>query len=248
MNEKELKLLFCKALASGHVKGNDLIPTQDCRLRIIEEAHLRSFDLLIAAIGRTDESNYENYKNVAQRTQLLEQVARAEQCRIDHIRFFPVEIKSDEDVLDERLPNQIVDAILTFGLSILVLDKSHSGKAKKLGKLIPATTICYTGVEDYFEVTSRFERFVSGGVLSVNNTALARMLGDASARTYSRLARLQRILEKLAFNQLFFESSLTDEELQFLNALVDIPLPPGEPKRITKLILETSHRRLTDYL
>jgi len=248
LNEKELKVLFCKALASGHVKGNDLIPTQDCRLRIIEEAHLRSFDLLIAAIGGTDENSDINYGNIAQRTQLLEQVARAEKCRIDHIRFFPVEIKSDEDVLDERLPNQILDAILTFGLSILVLDKGHSDKAKKLSKLIPATTICYTGEEDFFEVVSRFRRFVSGGVLGVNRTALARMLGDASARTYSRLARLQNILEKLAFNQLFFENSLTDEELEFLNAIVDIALPPRESSRITKLILETSHRGITDYL
>jgi hypothetical protein len=248
VNEKQLKLLFCKALASGHIKGNDLIPTKECKLRIIEEAHLRSFDLLIAAIGRNEPNSRSNYDNLLVRTQLLKHVAITEKCQIDHIRFFPVEIKSDEDILDDRLPNQIIDAILTFGLSILVLDKNHSDKAKKLGKLLPTTTICYTGVEDYFEVTSRFGRFVSSGVLAVNKTALAKMLGNTSARTYSRLVTLQRILEKLAFNQLFFEKSLTDEEMQFLKALIDVPMPAGQGKHITKLIIETSNMKLTDYL
>lgn len=248
VNEKRLKFLFCKSLASGHIKGNDLIPTKECKLRIIEEAHFRSFDLLIAAIGRTEPYSLSNNNNLLVRTQLLKHVATTEKCQIDHIRFFPVEIKSDEDILDERLPNQIIDAILTFGLSILVLDKNHSDKAKKLGKLLPTTTICYTGIEDYFEVTSRFERFVSGGILAVNKTALAKMLGNNSARTYSRLVTLQRIFEKVAFNQLFFENSLTNEEEAFLKALLDIPMPAGQRKRLTKLIVETSNMKLTDYL
>lgn len=50
MNEKELKLQFCSALRSGKIKNNDLIPESD--IRIVEEAHFRSFDLLIAAVAR----------------------------------------------------------------------------------------------------------------------------------------------------------------------------------------------------
>jgi len=225
VNEKQLKLLFCKALASNHIKGNDLIPTKECKIRVIEEANLRSFDLLIAAIGRTESNIISSCDNILMRTQLLQQVANIEKCRIDNIRFFPVEIKSDDDILDERLPNQIIDAVLTFGMSVLVLDKKHSEKARNLSKLLPATTICYTGVDDYFEVISKFGRFVSGGVLTINKISLTRMLGDASARTYNRLVMLQRVLQKLAFNQLFFEDSLSDEEVQFLKTLVDIPMP-----------------------
>src|SRR3712207_1062693 len=149
MNERELKSLFCSSLRSNHVKNNDLIPTSE--IRIVEEAHFRSFDLLIAALTKepNDIHDYGQYNNMLVRTQLLKHFARNEKCRIDCIRFFPVEIKSDDDVLDERLPKQIIDAILAFGLSILVLDKNHSRLARSFGKFLPTTLICYTGIDDY---------------------------------------------------------------------------------------------------
>src|SRR5262245_62138971 len=117
MNEKRLKGLFCSALASGHIKGNDIIPTAKARLRIIEEAHFRSFDLLVASITSEQQEIVMNRNNVLVRTQLLQRFAKNEKCRIDQVQFFPIELKSDNDVLDERLPNQILDAILTFGRS-----------------------------------------------------------------------------------------------------------------------------------
>lgn len=248
MNEKQLKHLFCSSLASGHIKGNDLIPTAHARLRVIEEAHFRSFDLLIASISRVHQDTQLNYNNLLVRTQLLERFARTEKCRIDQVRFFPVEIKSDEDVLDERLPNQILDAVLTFGLSILVLDKNHSAKAKRLAKLLPATIISYTGEGDDFEVLSKFDRFVLAGPLGIDVTGLAKILGNASAKTHARLAALQHILEKLTFNQLFLENTLNLEELEFLKALVDVPIPPGPKKRLKKIIKEGSNSKLTDYI
>ena len=56
----------------------------------------------------------------------LKHFASQEKCRIDCIRFYPIEVKSDDDVFKhERLPKQIIDAILTLGLSVLVLDKNH---------------------------------------------------------------------------------------------------------------------------
>jgi hypothetical protein len=161
MNERELKLLFCSALRSGHIKNNDLIPESD--IRIVQEAHSRSFDLMIAAITKEPSDDYAHYNNLLVRTQLLERFAKNEKCRIDCVRFYPVEVKSDDDTLDERLPNQIIDAILAFGLSVLVLDKNHSKKARSL-RFLPATIICYTGIGDYFEVSSTFDRLISSTV------------------------------------------------------------------------------------
>ena len=57
------------------------------------------------------------------RTGQLAEIAKSEKCRIDSISLYPVELKSNSDVLDERLPNQILNAILTFGRSIVVLTK-----------------------------------------------------------------------------------------------------------------------------
>jgi len=127
MNERDLKLLFCNALRSGNIKySNNFLPTTE-DIRIVQEAYSRNFDLLIAAITKEPEArDYAHYNNMLVRTQLLESFARGEKCRIDCIQFYPVEIKSDDDVLDERLPNQILDAILAFGRSVLVLDKNHS--------------------------------------------------------------------------------------------------------------------------
>src|SRR5881628_2468915 len=187
MNEKRLKGLFCSALASDHIKGNDIIPTMHARLRIIEEAHFRIFDLLIASITNERQETGLNNSNVLVRTQLLQRFARTEKCRIDQVRFFPVEIKSDNDVLDERLPNQILDAVLTFGCSILVLDKKHSTRAKALSRFLPATIISYTGIKDHFEVSSKFDRFVTGGVLTLNKTSLFKTLGSSSAKAHRRL-------------------------------------------------------------
>lgn len=245
MNETELKLLFCKALRSGHVKNNDFIPESD--IRIVEEAHLRSFDLLIAAMTKEPGDDYARYNNLLVRTQLLELVAASEKCRIDCVRFFPVEVKSDDDTLDERLPNQIVDAILAFGLSVLVLDKNHSKKARSL-RFLPATIICYTGVDDYFEVVSKFDRLVSSGSFNIQKASLARALGDTGSGAYNRLAAIERIMQKLAFNQIYFENlGLTVEELEFLQVISGIRAPSDGKKKVSKLIKETANEKLTDY-
>src|SRR5919206_5368533 len=114
MNEKQLKSLFCKALASGHIKNNDILPTSyEARIRVVEEVSFRSFDLVIAAITPKPvvSDDFAYFDNMIMRTQLLEQFARNERCRIDCIRFYPVELKSDDDVIDERLPNQIINSI-----------------------------------------------------------------------------------------------------------------------------------------
>src|ERR687889_980826 len=243
MNERELKSLFCSSLRSNHVKNNTLIPTSG--IRIIQEAHCRSFDLLIAAVTKEpNRPDYSNYDNILVRTQLLKHFALHEKCRIDCIRFYPVEVKSDDDVLDERLPKQIIDAILAFGLSILVLDKNHSKLARGLGKFLPTTLICYTGIDDHFEVVSRFDRLISSGVLNLKKTILAKALEgtNTGSKAYSRLVTLEHIFQKIIFNQLYFENlGMTDRELEFLQMITDIRPPSQEKKRLSQLIKETAN-------
>jgi hypothetical protein len=250
MNERELKSLFCSSLRSNHVKNNSLIPTS--QIRVVEEAQSRSFDLLIAAVtDAPDNQDYDHYDNILTRTQLLKQLALRERCRIDCIRFYPVELKSDDDVLDERLPKQIMDAILAFGLSILVLDKNHSKRARGLGKFLPATVISYTGVDDHFEVISTFDRIISSGILNLKKTILAKALEgtDIGGKAYSRLVVLEHIFQKILFNQIYFENlGLTERELEFLQMITCIKPPPRhEKKNLSKLITETTNAKMTDY-
>jgi len=255
MNEKELKGLFLTSLKSGHVKNNTVIPGPDiAELRVVQEANFRSFDLLLAAVtphrgvGKTAAS-----AEVLARSRLLTHFAKRERCRADRIHFYPVEVKSDNDIIDERLPNQIIDAILTFGLSILVLDLNHSRKIKssKLGRMLPSTIICYTGVEDHFEVVSVFDRFVSCGIFDFERINLVRLLRQYAtshaARSHRRLELLQQILQKIIFSQLHFENpGLTEEEELFLAALADIALP-SRKKMLAEIIKETTNTKLTDY-
>ncbi len=245
MNEKELKLLFCNALRSNHIKNNDFIPTSD--VRIVQEAHSRSFDLLIAAITKEPDNSHAHYNNLIMRTQLLKSFAKSEKCRIDCIQLYPVEVKSDEDTLDERLPNQILDAILVFGRSVLVLDKNHSRKASSL-RFLPATVICYTGIDDQFEVKSSFDRLVSNRPFSIQKTVLARVLGDNSGKVYGRIAAIERIMQKFTFNQMYSENlGLTSEEIEFLQMIVGIRTPSDGRKKLPRLIRETANMKLTDY-
>ena len=250
MNERQLKSLFCSSLRSNHLKNNDLIPTSE--IRIVEEAHCRSFDLLIAAVTKVpDRRDYDHYENMLVRTQMLKQFALQERCRIDCIRLYPIELKSDDDVLDERLPKQIMDAILAFGLSILVLDKNHSKRARGLAKFLPVTLISYTGVDDYFEVVSTFDRIVSSGVLNLKKTVLAKALEgtDISGKAYNRLVSLEHIFQKIIFNQTFFENlGLTETELEFLQMFAGMKAVPHQEKRkISRLINETANAKITEF-
>ena len=254
MNEKQLKSLFWSSLKAGHVEGNSLIPSQaEAEIRIIQEAHFRRFDLLLAAIMKEPgKEDYSHYGNMLVRTQLLESFARSQKCRIDCIQFYPVEVKSDDDTIDERLPNQIVDAILTFGLSVVVLDKGHAKRVRagRVGRFLPATIIGYTGDGDRFEVVSTFDRFVSSGIFGFHKAGLARMLAHdeiSFGRAYSRLALLQRMLEKVAFNQLYDNLGLEQEELEFLQRLSGMRVFSNE-RRIAKLVKETANAKLTDFM
>jgi hypothetical protein len=249
MNERELKSLFCSSLRSNHIKNNKLIPNSE--IRIVEEAYFRNFDLLVAAVTNEPVIDQDNayYNNMLVRTHLLKWFAHREKCRIDCIRFYPIELKSDDDILDERLPKQIINAILAFGLSVLVLDRRHSKLARALGKFLPATVIVYTGIEDRFEVVSTFDHFVSSGVLNLQKTTVARALdGRISGRAYSRLVIIEQIIQKIIFNQMYSENlGITQEELEFLQMITGIRPPCNRGKSLERLIKETANSKLTDY-
>jgi hypothetical protein len=268
MNEKQLKSLFCNALATGHIKNNDILPisTGHNRIKVVEEASFRSFDLIVSEITREPiiDDHYDSYSNnILMRTQLLELFARSQRCRIDCIRFYPIEIKSDDDVIDERLPNQILNAILTFGLSVLVLDKNHARRIKSSAlKFLPATVIGYLGNEDHFEVISKFDRFVSNGLFSFNKSTIANMLSQNkgsnsdkknSTRIHSRLGTIQAILQKLMFNQIYYENlGLTEEEFELLQRIAEVPLfsqgTISNKRLLNRLIKETTNAKLTDFM
>ena len=208
--------------------------------------------------------------NLLMRTALLSQFAKRERCRIDWIRFYPVEIKSDNDVLDERLINQVLNAILTFGRSIIVLDERHTRRIKKLLlRLLPSTIIGYTGEDDHFQVLSVFDRFVAAGMFNISKRGVARFLinnGYCNSREqtkiYQSLSYIERINLKLAFSQFFCydendddikqngydKSSLSVEEAEFLRRLIDISPVFSEKKQLVNLIKDTTNRKITDYL
>jgi hypothetical protein len=150
MDEKNLKRLFIEYINTGHNDGNNFLSLnpqdQDSEIRIKDEGYHRNFDLLIAVIKKRHSSqvdtnwisSHHTYLNMIMRSNELIQFAQKEKTRIDWITFYPVELKSDTYkiylnfffILDRRLINQLLNGILTFGKSILVLDREHSKRLK----------------------------------------------------------------------------------------------------------------------
>ena len=146
MKEKDLKYLFIKSVHAGHIDGNDFFSTErsGIEIKIKEEGYFRNFDLVVAIIKKRNDSDiqfdstdsYDNYVNIIRRTGHLIQFANKEKFRIDWISFFPVELKSDDDVLDGRLPNQILnDLDFRKGYSCVGQETQRKSKAKRYFKL-----------------------------------------------------------------------------------------------------------------
>ena len=272
MNEKELKQLFISSIRSGHIKSNtngiNFFPSSaTADIRIKDEGYFRSFDLVIAVIDKKNYNrkhnmiydsieSYDNYFNILMRSGMLTQFAKTERCRIDAIRFYPVELKSDDDILDERLPNQVLNAILTFGRSVIVLDERHSKRAvqRRIAKLIPATIIGYSGKDDYFDLISVFDKLVINPMFNIKKRRLARILLDNGItnkidRIHQCITDIQRLNQKLAFSELYSDDRVTflKDEIDFLRNLSDLQLCSGR-KQIAQLIQETKNNKITDYI
>jgi hypothetical protein len=265
MDEKNLKRLFIQSIDTGHIDGNNFLSINpenpDIEVRVKEEGYYRSFDLIIAVIKKRHSSQVESnwissgdtYLNMIMRSGQLIQFAQKERTRIDWITFYPVELKSDNDIIDGRLSNQILNAILTFGRSILVLDKAHSKRLKSKGllSLIPATVIGYTGRSDHFEVLAVFDRFINDGIFSIEKRKLTKMLLEneikPTSSTLNSILNFQRICQKIIFNHLYEQRvCLMKEEIDFILKLTDIK-PLTTRKIVSSLIKETTNNKITDY-
>ena len=269
MNEAKLKELFISSLRRGHIYNNYLFPVSerfDNEVRIKEEGYFGKFDLVISVINRRQDSTirfdsaeaYDNYSNLLMRTNMITEFARKEKCRADWITFFPVEIKSDDDVLDRRLANQVLDAILSFGRSVILLDQIHSNRAVKRGilQLIPATCIGYTGNDDYFEILSVFDRLIVNNIFSMSKRTLSKVLARGGVEEENKIDRIQRCLDmiqritqKIAFNQFHSENlCITQDEVEFIQSLAmrNVASFPSK-KRLMKLISESSNSKITEY-
>lgn len=280
MNQLELKKLFKSSVKNGHINNNHLIPflnSQTHEIKIKEEGYFRNFDLVIALINKENKQKKTNYEyfdleydiqhNILMRSQQFTEFSKLEKCKIENITFIPVEIKSDNDVLDERLPNQILNAILTFGRSYLVIDKKYVlNRNLQILKLLPTTIIGYSGKEDYFEILSIFNRCIMNGIFNIPKRSFMKLLINNNisnkisemVKIYHSLITLEQINQKLVFNYLFRSEEenldldfLLKEEIDFLKQFYNFSTLPSEKtnkKQIKKLIKDSRNYLITDFL
>lgn len=279
MNQIELKKLFKSSVKNGHINNNHLIPflnSQTHEIKIKEEGYFRNFDLVIALINKENKPKKTNNKyfdleydiqhNILMRSQQFTEFSKLEKCRIENITFIPVEIKSDNDVLDERLPNQILNAILTFGRSYLVIDKKYVlNRNLQILKLLPTTIIGYSGKGDYFEILSIFNRCIMNGIFNIPKRSFMKLLINNNitnkisemVKIYNSLITLEQINQKLVFNYLFRSEENLDldfllkEERDFLKQFYNFSTLPSEKtnkKQIKKLIKDSRNYLITDFL
>lgn len=266
MNESELKDLFVSSIESGHIfdsKNRNLPFTNpNNKIRIKSEGYFGQFDLVITILNKENKGKtYQNldeveaYYNVLMRTGQLAEIARDEKCRIDRISFYPVELKSSCDTLDVRLPNQIMNGILTFGKSIVVLDKKHINRASlKFLRLLPATIVGYAGTKDFFRILSVFDRNINTGMFNLSKRRFAKTLGENGIvegieRIYGRLRTLERINQKLVFNELYNSNpGFLKEEIEFLRQFSNIKTAMTYRKQILNYVKESENDKISNYL
>lgn len=269
MNAKDLQELFIESLLSGQIQGIDQIfdipsfQKGERIVRIKKEAFFRYFDLVIGIISLQRNlpmrikiesiDMYDRYHNLTMRTSELLAFAREENCRVDLVDLIPVEFKSDDDSLDERLPRQVINAILAFGRSVVVFDKRYTERIKKYGlfRLLPASIIGYS-VDDKFKVISSDKRIIGESLVKPQKSTFAKILSengliDNLTAIYSHIGMAHRISQKMLFNQIFEEKIyLLQEEIEFLSGLDKNP-KFYERKEIKKILKESINRKITDF-
>ncbi len=267
MNETQLKERFLDFL--------NLNPTNDFfgitsnqnekYIEIKNEALNRKFDFILAAcktknIKKKDIRNGtiemdDDLKNIFVRSMLLKTISESYKMNIEKIALYPIEIKSDKDKLDERLASQVIEAILSFGRSIVILDSKHSSKIIKngLSRILPSTLIGYSSETDEFTVINRHDRVYSDSLLNVNKMHLIRTLEKADCqinvtKLYNNLRRLQSIHQKLIYNQIFKSGQyLLEDEVIFMKELSSLNLKINVKKEIIKTIQQHKNYKITDF-
>lgn len=270
MNEQDLQKHFIESLLSGEIQGiGEIIEIPSLQkaeriLRIKKEAYFRYFDLVIGIISlrrhlptriKVDSVDmHDRYQNLIMRTSELIAFAREENCRVDSVDLIPVEFKSDNDSIDERLPRQVINAILAFGRSVVVFDKRHTAKIQKYGlfRLLPASIIGYS-IDNKFKVISSDKRIISDSLVKPQKSVFAKILRgngltDRLTAIYSHISMTQRIYQKMLFNQIFEEKiDLLKEEIEFLSGLNKNP-NFHEKEQIEKVVRESINRKITDFM
>jgi len=267
MNETQLKDRFLDFL-NLNPKNNffgDISNHNEKYIEIKNEALNRKFDFILAACktknlkvkdirNRTIEMD-DDLKNIFVRSMLLKTISESYKMNIQKITIYPIEIKSDKDKLDDRLANQVIEAILSFGRSIVILDSKHSAKIMKngLAKILPSTLIGYFGETDEFAVINRHNRVYSDSLLNVNKLNLIKTLEKTDCKInvtklYNNLRRLQSIHQKLIYNQIFKNGQyLLEDEVAFMKALSSINQKINVKKEIIKTIQQHKNYKITDF-
>jgi len=270
MNEIELKNKFIHFLKSKQGFENILVTCNKSVSRIFEiknEALNKKFDLLIAVVksSKTKQNSIttktiefdDNVKNIYTRNYLLKEISKKYNIKILDLTIYPVEIKSDKDKLDERLANQMIDAILIFGRSIIVLDEKHSLKIIKnsLGKIFPSTLIGYNNNNKDFFLINRYSKVFSDSLLNISKRSLIRTLERSNisvnhSNLYRNLKNFQAINQKLIFNQIFkTEEFLFEQELKFIESFSQLKNDPiSIKKEIIKSINDSKNHKLTEFI
>jgi UDP-glucose 6-dehydrogenase len=197
----------------------------------------------------------DDLKNIYVRSTLLKTISESYKINIEKIALFPIEIKSDKDKLDERLANQVIEAILSFGRSIVILDSKHSSKIIKngLSRILPSTLIGYFGETDEFAVINRHDRVYSDSLLNVNKMHLIRTLEKTDCqinvtKLYNNLRRIQSIHQRLIYNQIFQSGqNLLEDEVMFMKELSSLNLKINVKKEIIKTIQQHKNYKITDF-
>ncbi len=269
MNEKELKERFIEFLRNNPGNNFFLVDKfKSCKvIEIQNEALSKKFDFILGVIKereikvkkltkKTIEIDDE-IKGIFFRNQLLKSISEKYKIKIQNLIVLPVEIKSNQDKLDERLANQIIEAILIFGRSYLVFDNKHYLTIKKSGlyRILPSTIVGYSEEKDNFVLLKRHNKVYTDSLLNINKHKLIKTLENCSVEInyhnlYRNLKNLQSINQKLIYSQIFNKDSIFFEhEIQFIKNLSNISQNTIDSlkKEIIHSIKETKNHKLTDF-
>ncbi|MER5175856.1 MAG: hypothetical protein ABJB76_01320 [Candidatus Nitrosocosmicus sp.] len=268
MNEIELKNKFIDFLKTNN--NHNFFSNYEFKpnniLEIRNEGLNRKFDLILAMV-KTKEIKFNKIKNktieidedikgIFFRNLLLKSISEKYKITIQNLIIYPIEIKSDKDKLDERLANQIIEAILTFGRSIVILDNDHAIKIKKNGfyKIVPSTIIGYIDEKKIFISLNKYNRVFSDSLLNINKMNLIRTLEKSKIDVnynslYRNLRNIQNINQKLIYNQIFnYEHTLFDDEIEFIKNFSAINQKISFKKEIIKLVKESKNYKITEFI
>ena len=119
--------------------------------------------------------------------------------------------------------------------------------------MLPATIVGYTGRENYFRVLSVFVRFLNDGMLNLPKRSFVNILHDNGImedadRLYHRLAKLERINQKIVFNQLYNSRiGFLKGEIEFLREFSKIKSRMSYINEAKSIVNVSKNLKVTDF-